>query len=93
MSWVAVDRAIRLATERGRPAPLDQQRDARHEQVRQRGWNGDRGAFVQHYDHTVLDLSLLHVSLRIHHAGGPFRGGDYSIVVHVASSSCRKLSA
>src|SRR4029079_5483077 len=65
MSWVAFDRAIRLATERGRPAPLDRwisQRDAIYEQVMQRGWNADRDAFVQHYDDTVLDSSLLRMS-------------------------------
>jgi GH15 family glucan-1,4-alpha-glucosidase len=65
MSWVAFDRAIRLATERGRPAPLDRwisERDALYEQVMQHGWNADRGAFVQHYQDTVLDSSLLRMS-------------------------------
>ena len=65
MSWVAFDRGIRLATEHGRPAPLDRwvaQRDALYEQVMQRGWNPDRGAFVQHYDDTVLDSSLLRMA-------------------------------
>jgi GH15 family glucan-1,4-alpha-glucosidase len=65
MSWVAFDRAIRLAAVHGRPAPLDRwskQRDAIYTQVMQRGWNSERGAFVQHYDDKVLDSSLLRMS-------------------------------
>ncbi len=62
MSWVALDRAVRLANQRGRPAPLSrwlQQRDAIYGQVMERGWSTDRQAFVQHYDDQVLDSSLL----------------------------------
>jgi GH15 family glucan-1,4-alpha-glucosidase len=62
MSWTAFDRAIRLATARGRPGPLDkwaQARDAVYDQVMARGWNPERGAFVQEYDSHVLDSSLL----------------------------------
>jgi GH15 family glucan-1,4-alpha-glucosidase len=65
MSWVAFDRAIRLATSHGRPAPLDRwtgQRDAIYAQVMSKGWNAERGAFVQHYDDKVLDSSLLRMS-------------------------------
>jgi GH15 family glucan-1,4-alpha-glucosidase len=65
MSWVAFDRAIRLATSHGRPAPLEQwigQRDAIYAQVMTKGWNKQRSAFVQHYDDKVLDSSLLRMS-------------------------------
>ncbi len=65
MSWVAFDRAIRLAAAHGRPAPLDRwisQRDALYTQVMQRGWDAERGAFVQHYGDKVLDSSLLRMS-------------------------------
>ena len=65
MSWVALDRGIRLATAHGRPAPLDrwvEQRDAIYEQIMSRGWNPEREAFVQHYDDRVLDSSLLRMS-------------------------------
>jgi len=65
MSWVAFDRAVRLAAAHGRPAPLDRwisQRDALYVQVMQRGWDAGRGAFVQHYDDNVLDSSLLRMS-------------------------------
>ncbi|MFI6830030.1 glycoside hydrolase family 15 protein [Kribbella sp. NPDC050241] len=62
MSWTALDRAIRLATGRSRPAPLDrwiQARDAIYEQVMARGWDPERRAFVQQYGSKVLDSSLL----------------------------------
>ena len=65
MSWVAFDRAIRMAITHGRPAPLQRWtsvRDALYAQVMERGWNADRGAFVQHYDDKVLDSSLLRMS-------------------------------
>ncbi len=65
MSWVAFDRAIRMAIVHGRPAPLERWtsvRDALYAQVMERGWNADRGAFVQHYDDKVLDSSLLRMS-------------------------------
>jgi GH15 family glucan-1,4-alpha-glucosidase len=60
--WVALDRAIRLAQERGRPADVARWRDERnriYEQIYERGWNPKRKAFVQHYRTEVLDSSLL----------------------------------
>ncbi|MCW2523967.1 MAG: hypothetical protein JWO63_2302 [Frankiales bacterium] len=65
MSWVAFDRAIRLASAHGRPAPLERwisQRDAIYAQVMDKGWNAQRSAFVQHYGDKVLDSSLLRMS-------------------------------
>ena len=65
MSWVAFDRAIRLATTRGRPAAIgtwSTQRDAIYDQVMNRGWNAERGAFIQHYGDKVLDSSLLRMA-------------------------------
>ena len=62
MSWVALDRGIRLATRHGRPAPLGrwlEQRDAIYTQVMERGWDPDRAAFVQQYGSPVLDSALL----------------------------------
>jgi GH15 family glucan-1,4-alpha-glucosidase len=66
MSWVALDRAIRIATARARPADLARwtsQRDAIYQQIMQRGWNAEREAFVQHYDSDALDASLLYMPL------------------------------
>jgi GH15 family glucan-1,4-alpha-glucosidase len=62
MSWIALDRGLRLARENGRPANLDnwiKHRDRIYEQVMQKGWNADLKAFVQHYDSDTLDASLL----------------------------------
>ncbi|MEE1783780.1 glycoside hydrolase family 15 protein [Streptomyces sp. SP17BM10] len=62
MTWVAFDRAIRLATAHARPADLTRWREARDavfRQVTERGWSDKRHAFVQHYDTDVLDASLL----------------------------------
>jgi GH15 family glucan-1,4-alpha-glucosidase len=65
MSWVAFDRAVRIAAEYGRPAPLERwtrTRDAIYDQIMTKGWNPDRHAFVQHYGSPVLDSSLLRMS-------------------------------
>ena len=62
MSWVALDRGIRLACEYGRPAATATWADARdriYDQVMTRGWHEGRQAFVQHYDTDILDASLL----------------------------------
>jgi GH15 family glucan-1,4-alpha-glucosidase len=65
MSWVAFDRALRLATKRGRPAATGawtSQRDAIYDQIMRRGWSAERGAFVQHFGAEVLDSSLLRMA-------------------------------
>ena len=62
MNWVALDRGIRMATDHGRPAPLERwraQRDTIYNQVMERGWTPTRKAFRQHYETDVLDASLL----------------------------------
>jgi GH15 family glucan-1,4-alpha-glucosidase len=66
MSWVAFDRAIRLAQRRARPADIQKWRNSRDEvykQIIRRAWHKDREAFVQHYDTNVLDASLLYMPL------------------------------
>jgi len=62
MSWVAVERAIRMAIHRGLPADLarwQSTRDEIYHQIMRRGWHPEREAFVQHYDSDVLDASVL----------------------------------
>ncbi|HEX5195712.1 MAG TPA: glycoside hydrolase family 15 protein [Gaiellales bacterium] len=62
MCWVAIERAIRMARQRGLPADLNRwrdQRDAITQQIMERGWHPERNAFVQHYDTDVLDASVL----------------------------------
>ena len=62
MSWVAVERAVRIARQRGLPADLPRWmavRDRIYGQIMERGWHPGRRAFVQHYDTDRLDASLL----------------------------------
>ena len=66
MSWVAFERAIRVARQRGLPADIPRWsavRDRIYKQIMERGWHPARQAFVQHYDTDVLDASLLLVPL------------------------------
>jgi GH15 family glucan-1,4-alpha-glucosidase len=66
MSWVALDRATRLAARHGRPGAATKwtaNRNAIYEQVMHSGWNPDRHAFVQHAATNVLDASLLYMPL------------------------------
>jgi GH15 family glucan-1,4-alpha-glucosidase len=65
--WIALDRAIRMAQHRGRPANLPRwttERDAIYQQIMTRGWNSKVGAFTQHYDTEVLDSSNLMMPLQ-----------------------------
>jgi GH15 family glucan-1,4-alpha-glucosidase len=65
-SWVALDRAIRIAENRGRPADINRwriSRDSIYQQVMTRGWNSARNAFTQHYETDLLDSSLLMMPL------------------------------
>lgn len=62
MCWVALDRGIRLADKRGFPGNRTRwmtERDRIYRQVMERGWNGQVGAFVQHYDSEALDAANL----------------------------------
>jgi GH15 family glucan-1,4-alpha-glucosidase len=66
-TWVAIDRAIRLAERRGRPASLGswaKTRDQVYNEIMERGWNPKVGAFTQHYTSEVLDSSLLLMPLQ-----------------------------
>jgi GH15 family glucan-1,4-alpha-glucosidase len=62
MCWVAIERATRMARQRGLPADLVRwmrHRDEIYEQIMERGWSEQRKTFVQHYGSDVLDASLL----------------------------------
>jgi GH15 family glucan-1,4-alpha-glucosidase len=62
MCWAAIDKGIKLAEDLGRKAPLDHWKKAREEvreAVETRGYEADRGVFVQAFDHAVMDGSLL----------------------------------
>src|SRR5579875_3786568 len=65
-SWVAFDRAIRIAEHRGCPANLARwavERDAVYRQIMERGWDSKIGAFTQRYGTEVLDSALLKMPL------------------------------
>ncbi len=60
--WVALDRAIRLAAQHGRPANVTRwttERDKIYTQIMSRGWNQQKRAFTQQYGSDVLDAALL----------------------------------
>jgi GH15 family glucan-1,4-alpha-glucosidase len=62
MAWVAFDRAIKDAEQDGLEGPLErwrQLRDAIHAQICDKGFDSVRNTFVQSYDSTNLDASLL----------------------------------
>ncbi len=62
MSWVALDRAIRLATKHSLPAPIASWsgvRDEIYEEVMERGFHRASGTFTQSYGSESLDASSL----------------------------------
>ena len=62
MTWVALDRGLRLADKRSFPADRARWlkvRDEIYEEVMSQGWNADRKAFVQSYGSDALDASTL----------------------------------
>ncbi len=62
MSWVAFDLALRIAHERGWPAPVELWSKVRaqiYQQVMSEGWNEKVHSFVQYYGGDALDASAL----------------------------------
>jgi GH15 family glucan-1,4-alpha-glucosidase len=62
MSWVAIERAVRIALDRGLPGDIVRWqgvRDRIYHQIMDKGWSEERKAFVQHYGTDVLDASVL----------------------------------
>jgi GH15 family glucan-1,4-alpha-glucosidase len=62
MCWVAIDRAIRLATKRSFPAPFSRWyeiRDTIYRDIFGRFWDQTRGGFVQHPGATTFDAAAL----------------------------------
>ena len=62
MCWVALDRALRLADKRSLPAPRERwmtTRDEIYSTIQEKGWNAERGAFVQAFGSDALDASNL----------------------------------
>jgi GH15 family glucan-1,4-alpha-glucosidase len=62
MIWVAFDRAVRAMEDYDLPGPLEEWRALREqvrEEVLDKGYDAERGTFVQHYGTTAVDASLL----------------------------------
>lgn len=62
MSWIALDRALRLAEKRSFPADRakwTRERDKIYEEIMNKGWSKDRQAFVQSYGSDHLDAANL----------------------------------
>ena len=62
MSWVAMDRGLRLASKRSFPTDhlrWLRVRDEIYEEIMAKGWNSSRQAFVQYYGSDSLDASNL----------------------------------
>ncbi|MEW1953690.1 glycoside hydrolase family 15 protein [Terrabacter sp. NPDC080008] len=65
MVWAAFDRAVRAVEEHGLDGPVERWRELRdqvREEVLSKGFDSERGTFVQHYDTTEVDASLLTLS-------------------------------
>jgi len=66
MSWVAFDRAIRIARRQGFPAPYDTWQKASaqiYHEIMQQGWNQDKQSFIQYYGGDAVDASALLIAL------------------------------
>ncbi|WP_254545791.1 glycoside hydrolase family 15 protein [Halomarina pelagica] len=66
MCWVALDRGVAIAEERGFDAPFDRWRAVRdeiREAVLEKGYSEERGAFVRAFDDDALDATALLVPL------------------------------
>jgi GH15 family glucan-1,4-alpha-glucosidase len=62
MVWVAFDRAVRAVEQHGLEGDVERWRDIRdrlREEVLERGYDEERGSFVQHYDTRDVDAALL----------------------------------
>jgi GH15 family glucan-1,4-alpha-glucosidase len=62
MCWVAIERMMRTARQRGLPGDLAgwaQVRDEIHDRIMTEGWDEELGAFVSHEGATTLDAGVL----------------------------------
>jgi pentatricopeptide repeat protein len=62
MCWSALDRGVRMAEELGRKAPVDKwkkTRDKVRRAIEEKGYDRDRGVFIQAFDFPRMDSALL----------------------------------
>jgi GH15 family glucan-1,4-alpha-glucosidase len=66
MSWVALDRGVRIAEELSLESDTETWRAARdrlHAEIMERGWSDKRQSFMQSYDHDALDAAALAIPM------------------------------
>jgi len=66
MSWVALDRGVRIAEELSLESDTNTWRAARdslHAEIMERGWSEKHQSFVQSYDHDALDAAALAIPM------------------------------
>ncbi len=66
MTWVAVDRAVKGVERFGLKGPIDRWRGLRktiHAEICEKGFDAERGCFVQSYGSNALDAALLMIPL------------------------------
>ncbi|HVV00030.1 MAG TPA: glycoside hydrolase family 15 protein, partial [Verrucomicrobiae bacterium] len=66
LSWVALDRALKIAREVGPKSglrPWERERETIFREVMRKGWSERLGAFKQHYDAENLDAGVLLISV------------------------------
>jgi GH15 family glucan-1,4-alpha-glucosidase len=66
MSWVALDRGVRMAEELSLESDTSAwraARDALHAEIMERGWSESRQSFVQSYDDEALDAAALAIPM------------------------------
>lgn len=89
MTWVAFDRAVKFCEKFDLQGPVDKWRrlrDAVHAEILERGFDAERGAFVQAYGSKALDSALLLLPLF------GFLPADDPRVVSTTSAIQRELS-
>jgi GH15 family glucan-1,4-alpha-glucosidase len=90
MCWVAFDRALRLARQRGLPAPVNDWTNTSsriYEQIMQKGWNEKKKSFVQYYGSEAVDASALLMVLT------KFAGARDSYMLHTINRIQRELTS
>jgi GH15 family glucan-1,4-alpha-glucosidase len=89
MSWVAFDRALRLARNRGLPAPIGAWSEASaniYEEIMDKGWNAKKKSFVQYYGSNEVDASALLMIIT------KFAGGTDPLMVQTIDCIHRELT-
>lgn len=90
MSWVAFDRALRLARQRGLPAPIVRWTETSaniYEQVMQEGWSEKKKSFVQYYGSDAIDASALLMVLT------KFAGANDPRILHTLNRVSKELTS